>query len=70
MKSTFILNADELNGDFTRAVKALFKGRKVSITVKTEMDETEYLLSTKANKQHLRESLIQYKKGNFKKVKI
>lgn len=70
MKSTFILNADELNGDFTKAVKALFKGRKVSITVNAEFDETEYLMSTKANKQHLRESLKQFKEGNFKKVRI
>ena len=70
MKSTFVINADELGIDFTKAVKSLFKGRRVSITIKADMDETEYLLSTKANREHLEKSLKEFKAGNFKKVKI
>jgi hypothetical protein len=70
MKSTFVINADELSNDFTKAIKSLFKGRRVSITVKPEMDETEYLMSTKANREHLRKALKEFKAGNFKKVKV
>ena len=37
---------------------------------KQEMDTTEYLLSTKANAEHLRRSFEQLDRGEFVKVEI
>ena len=53
MELTYRLNANELNEDFLKSVKALFKTKRISIFVEEEMDETDYLLSTEANRKHL-----------------
>jgi len=63
MESTYYLNSDELNSDFIKAVKTLFKNKKISITVSVEEDETEYLLSNDVNKRRLLQSIKNAKKG-------
>ncbi len=60
--TSFHLNADELNADFFIKFKTLFKSKRISITVEEEMDETEYLLSTEANRKHL-EAALKSKEG-------
>lgn len=51
MLTTFHLDTtSELNADFLNVIKMLFKNQRISVTVEAEMDETEYLMSSEANK--------------------
>lgn len=73
MQATFTLRKDELTGDFWKKLKSLFRGDVLSITVEDNpggtpeptMDETEYLLSSPANKQFLLESIKQGREGKI-----
>ena len=70
MYTSFHLNTSELNEDFLKKVKAMFKSKRISITVEEDLDETEYLLSTPANRKHLENSLSNVKAGKMTKVNI
>jgi len=70
MHTTFHLKASELNEEFIKAVKVLFKGRNISITIEEDMDETEYLLSSEANRKMLEKSLENVKQGKLIEVDI
>lgn len=63
MNAEFHLNADDLNISFLKSIKALFKGRKISVVIEPELDETEYLLASKANKQMLLDSIQEIENG-------
>src|SRR5438105_1805070 len=52
MSTTFRLNADELKPSFIEDIKALFAHKNIAVTVYEE-DETDYLSSTRANREHL-----------------
>ena len=62
MNTIYQLHANELNGNFLNSVKALFKGRKITIAITTEIDETEYLLQSEANRKQLFDSINNLKK--------
>lgn len=72
MQSTFTLTKDELNIDFIKGLKKIFKGDVLDITVSdnadTSEDETEYLLENPANKKFLLEGIAEIEKGNVKKI--
>lgn len=68
MYTSFHLKANELNEDFLKSVKALFKSKRISIIVEEELDETEYLLSTPANRKHLEASLTAKEGYSFSSV--
>ena len=70
MYASFHLNANELNEDFLKKLKAMFKSKHIAITVEEEIDETEYLLSTPANRKHLEESIKNAKAGKLTEVNI
>lgn len=53
MYSTYRLPADELSTDFIKALKKAYQHRQIEIIVQEVQDETEYLLSTQANHEHL-----------------
>lgn len=57
MYTVYRLNADELDAQFLKALKALFKNKEIEIAVcETEQsaeDETAYLLRSPANRQRL-----------------
>lgn len=71
MQSTFTLRKDELNMDFIKGLKKIFKGNVLDITVsdnsEASEDETEYLLSNSANKKFLLEGIAEIEKSNVKK---
>jgi antitoxin YefM len=53
MLSTYHVRADELTDDFVQALNIAYKHREIEIIVSDEVDETEYLLSSPANREHL-----------------
>jgi len=53
MYSTYRLKADELSSDILDAIKNAFQHREIEITINDVPDETDYLLGTTANKEHL-----------------
>lgn len=70
MTTTYHLSANDLSEDFLKSLKSMYKGKTISITVEAEMDETEYLLSSEANRKFLVESMKQAEKGELIKVDI
>lgn len=72
METIVHLNLNELNIDLIKSLKTIFKGKNplVTLTVESEQDETEYLLSSEANRKVLEKSLNEAKTGNLIAVKI
>ena len=52
MQTTYRLNASELDEKFLEGLKATFQGQEIEIIVYA-LDETEYLLSSPANREKL-----------------
>jgi antitoxin YefM len=65
MQSTYRLNANELSLDFVEAVKKLYKDRTITIFIseETEVDETQYLMRSEANRRHLLQAIQDVKEG-------
>jgi len=63
MDVTYRLNPEELNDDFFKTIKQTFFGKKIAITVEEVPDETEYLLSNEANREHLLRAIEDNKHG-------
>ena len=53
MQTTYRLRANELTSDLIKALKTTYHDRQIEITISEVLDETEYLLSTPANREHL-----------------
>ena len=53
MQTTYRLKANELSSDIIKALKNIYHDRQIEITISEVVDETEYLLSTAANREHL-----------------
>jgi antitoxin YefM len=65
MTATYELTAEEFNQEFFDSIKSTFKNGMLQITIEQieEMDETEYLMSSEANKKMLLESIEYVKSG-------
>ncbi len=70
MYTTFHIKADELDESFLKALKTMFKKKYISIVVEEDMDETEYLLSSPANRRMLERNLKNAEAGNVKEVNL
>jgi len=53
MQSTYRLKANELSTDLIKALKNTYHDREIEITIQEVPDETDYLLSSPANREHL-----------------
>ena len=63
MITTYQIDVNELTIEVLNSIKSAFKGKTINITVSEAFDETEYLLSTPANKEHLEHSIKQAEEG-------
>lgn len=73
MQTVFRIKLSELNANFLKTLKSLFKNnREVEIAIQPagENDETSYLLSTDANRLALEKSLKEAREGKIKEVKL
>ena len=52
MQTTYRLKASELDSNFLEGLKATYQNKEIEIIV-YEIDETEYLFKSEANKQRL-----------------
>jgi antitoxin YefM len=62
MEAVFRLNTSELGVSFINSIKDAYPDRDIEITVR-EQDETEYLLSSPANREHLEKAIEDVKQG-------
>lgn len=62
MNAVYHLDADELNETFLQGLKQTFQKRRLEIIVREE-DDTEYLLSSAANRQQLLSALDDVQAG-------
>ncbi len=66
IRANFTIRLSELDADLIEKLKGVFKNDNIiEINVLDEIDETEYLFSTAANRESLYRSLEQFKKGEF-----
>lgn len=59
MEAIFKIEPNEFNEELFLSLKKLFKGKTVTISFSTEIDETTYLTMNAANEKHLLESIAQ-----------
>jgi hypothetical protein len=69
MYTLYKINSDELNENFIAAIKAQFPHQTIEISIseiqQAEQDETAYLLSNPANKQHLLTAISNVENGHL-----
>jgi hypothetical protein len=62
MSTTFRLNADDLEPSFIEKIKTLFAHKDITVTIYEE-DASDYLSSTRANREHLDRSISDIREG-------
>ncbi|MFZ4616376.1 MAG: hypothetical protein ACOYM2_09315 [Rectinemataceae bacterium] len=64
MQSTYRVRAGDLTADFLKALKLAYKDKEIEIVVTDIADETDYLLGTPANREHLLKSVSEIASGS------
>ena len=57
------MNVNELTVEIINSIKAAFKDKTINITVTDSVDETDYLLQSPANREHLYKSICELNSG-------
>lgn len=70
MTTIIELNANELNINLLEALKSMFQGQRIRLTVDVEIDETDYLNKSEANRLALEKSIAQLRSGRLKTVSM
>ena len=66
LRANFKLRLDDLDMDFVEKLKTFFsRNNIIEINIGDEVDETDYLLSTPANRESIFRSLEQLKNRQF-----
>jgi hypothetical protein len=65
MTTTFEIDTRELDANFVRAIKNLFKNQRVRVTIEPEIDETAYLLDHAPSHEQIQKSLAEVAKGEI-----
>ena len=63
MQSRYRVWAGELTDDFVQALKVAYKHREIEIVVSDVLDETDCLMGTAANREHLHASIKDIESG-------
>ncbi|MDR1748735.1 MAG: hypothetical protein LBR47_06730 [Spirochaetaceae bacterium] len=63
MQTTYRLNTDELTENFIDILKRSYPDKEIEITVQEMEDETEYLMKSEVNRQHLFEAIEEVRQG-------
>ena len=64
MEAIYRLNTREMGIDFVNSIKTAYPDQNVEIMVR-EQDETEYLMSSPANREHLNKSMQEVEEGHI-----
>ena len=68
MLTSFTLNANELDQSFLEKLRSMFRDKQIEVVVH-EQDETEYLQSNPANREHLNRVVADIEAGkNLKEI--
>ena len=70
MISTYHINEKELTVEFLKNIKSLFKNKSITLTISEEIDTTQYLTTSEANKKHLDRAIGDLEKGKGKEMTI
>jgi len=70
MISTYHVNENELTVEFLKNIKSLFKNKRLTVTIAEEIDTTDYLLASTANKKHLQKATSDLQKGRGTEMTI
>jgi|GEM_PF-6021072 hypothetical protein len=70
MISTYHINEKELTAEFLKNIKAHFKNKALTLTISEEIDTTNYLLASAANKKHLKKASSDLQKGKGKEFTV
>lgn len=68
MVTTIHTNANDIDKEFIKVIGKLFHNKRIKVTIEDEIDETEYLLSEKANAAFLTKSMKEVSKGEVVRI--
>ncbi|MEO8148409.1 MAG: hypothetical protein ABI723_12260 [Bacteroidia bacterium] len=63
MTALLQLKTNELSTDILKAIKLAFNNKEIEIVISEARDETNYLLSSPANKANLEKSIYELEQG-------
>ncbi len=70
MYTSYHLNSNELSSDFLISIKKLFKNKRILISIEEDLDETEYLLKSPANKKKIEKSIKNIEAGKTVSINL